>query len=357
MSTANPLVRLVTSLTTKKALVSGVAALALLMFSFTPSRAWANGTTPVVTPASAQLYFSPVAVVAHGKYVWVADNGGGAQHHGAIYRIDIATGKTVPIFSPLLDDPMSIFSDGTDLWIANGEGGTIYNGAWSGTLLKLNIATSTLSQVVSKAVRGPKEMTSNGRYLWILNGDGGSQLTRMNIATGEFTTNDSLVTAGEGTITSDKTYVWVGGARLLRISKATDKIKVIDPKRLTDIQALVSDGTHLWVRWGNRDLVEMDIATGTIKSIYNPMFESAPNITTNGRYLWMSDSYDKTVLQFDATTGKVTEINSPAYSSRRTAQSVYAVTSEGTTVWVTVSCNKLAHGVFVACGTVQKITP
>jgi hypothetical protein len=54
---------------------------------------------------------------------------------------------------------------------------------------------------------------------------------------------------------------------------------------------------------------------------------------------------------------KVTKINSPAYSSLRIPQIIFAVTSEGTTVWVTVSCNKLAHGVFVARGTVQKITP
>jgi hypothetical protein len=54
---------------------------------------------------------------------------------------------------------------------------------------------------------------------------------------------------------------------------------------------------------------------------------------------------------------KVTKINSPAYSSLRIRQTIFAVASEGATVWVTVSRNKLAHGVFVARGTVQKITP
>ena len=48
---------------------------------------------------------------------------------------------------------------------------------------------------------------------------------------------------------------------------------------------------------------------------------------------------------------KVTMINSPAYSSLRIRQIIFAVTSEGTTVRVTVSCNKLAHGVFVTGGT------
>jgi hypothetical protein len=333
-----------------------VTALSLFTYSWSTPSAWA-GTTPTVTPASSQFYFSPVAVFAYGKYLWVADNSGGAQRHGAIYRIDIATGKTRPIFSPLFNDPTSIFSDGTDLWIANQYGGPIYNGSASGTLLKLNIATNQLSKVTGQAVKGPLTMTSNGKDLWILNGDGGSQVTRMNITTGSFTNNDSLVTAGEDAITSDKNYVWVGGARLLRISKVTNKITVIDPKGLTDIGALASDGSHLFVRWGNRYLVDMNIATGAMKSFYSPMFEFAPNITTNGRYVWMSDNYDRTMLQFDSTTGKVAEINSPAFSNPRLALSVSTVTSEGTTVWVGVNCSKLTKGVLVACGTVQKITP
>jgi hypothetical protein len=60
-----------------------VAALSLLTYSFTPPSAWANGTTPVVTPASSQRYFNSVAAFANDKYLWVADNGG-AQHPGAI---------------------------------------------------------------------------------------------------------------------------------------------------------------------------------------------------------------------------------------------------------------------------------
>jgi hypothetical protein len=320
-----------------------------------PSSAWAQGSKPVVRFQSSQKYFNPVAVFAHGKYLWVADNGGGAQHHGAIYRIDIATGKTVPIFSSLFDDPLWIFSDGTDLWIANQYGGAITNGNWSGSLLKLNIATNKLSKVVNKAIDGPTHMTSDGKYLWFMNA--GSVLMRMNIATGAFTANNSPVTAGEGVITSDKNYVWVGGARLLRISKATNKIKVIDPNRLTDINELDSTGTHLWVQWGNRHLVDLNIATGAIKSFYNPMFEFNYGIATNGHDVWMTDSYNRTVLQFDATTGKVMEIDSPIYSTLSNPSSLFAITSEGKHLWVTMNCEKLVNGLVAACGTVVKITP
>jgi hypothetical protein len=181
----------------------------------------------------------------------------------------------------------------------------------------------------------------------------------MNIATGAISVNNSPVTAGEGVIASDKNYVWVGGARLLRISKATDRIKVIDPSRLTDINSLISDGTHLWVRWGNRHLVELNIATGALKSTYNPMFEFNYGLATNGHDVWMTDNYDHTLLQFDAATGKVTEINSPLYSTLGATleQQIFAITSEGKHVWVTTGCSDLANGQPKACGTVVRITP
>ena len=221
-----------------------------------------------------------------------------------------------------------------------------------------NIATNKLSKVLNNAALGASEMTSDGTYRWCLRGIGGP-MTRMNIATGSSSTNNSLATAGEGVITSDKNYVWVGGARLLRISKATNKIKVIDPSRLTDINQLVATGTHLWVQWGNRHLVDFDIATGAIKSFYNPKFEFNYGLATNGHDdVWMTDSYDRTILQFDATTGKVTEINSPLYSKLDTSSHLFAITSEGKHLWVTMDCEKLVNGMIAtACGTVLRITP
>ena len=94
-------------------LVAGVSLVASLLISL--PNAGAQGSTPTATLETSQRYFNPVAIFAHGKYLWVADYSAGAQHHGAIYRIDIATGKTMPIFSSLFDDPLWIYSDGTDL--------------------------------------------------------------------------------------------------------------------------------------------------------------------------------------------------------------------------------------------------
>jgi hypothetical protein len=212
-----------------------------------------------------------------------------------------------------------------------------------------------LTKVLDKAILQPYEMTSNGKYLWFVNGVGGSALTRMDIATGASTTNDSLLTAAEVTIASDNNYVWVGGSRLLRVSKATNKIKVIDPK-LTGIRALASNGTTLWALWGNRHLVEMNIATDKIKSFYNPMFQFTPGLAMSGHDIWMIDSYDHTVLRFDTISGTVTEINSSVFSSTRYSKSLFALTSEGKRVWVSVLCDKFVDGVDDACGTVQEIT-
>jgi DNA-binding beta-propeller fold protein YncE len=347
--------RTVTSLRLKAALAALVGGISIVASLAVASPAGAQGSKPVVTLETTQKYVKPVALVAHGDYLWVDDNSGGPQHRGAIYRIDIATGKTVAIFSPLFDDPVHIFSDGTDLWIANQSGGAVVDGNPAGSLLKLNIATSALSKVTDKAIVGPTQMTSDGKYLWFI--DSGSVLMRLNIATGSITANDSIITAGEGTITSDKHYVWVGGARLLRISKATNKIKVIDANRLTDINALVSDGTNLWVQWGNRHLVELNIASGALKSTYDPRFEFNYGLATNGRDVWMTDYYNRTVLQFDAATDNVTEINSPLYSKLGPPSNLSAITSEGKHVWVALDCEDLVNGQPDPCATVVKITP
>jgi DNA-binding beta-propeller fold protein YncE len=326
----------------------------LASISLVSLNAGALGSKPVVTLESSQKYFGPYADFAHGKYLWVLDHDGGPKHNGAVYRIDLATGKTVAVFSSLFDNPLWLFSDGTNLWITNEYGGPNVNGSGGGSLLKLNIATSQLSKIVNKAIVGPSQMTSDGKYLWLLCSN---SLLRMNIATGAITANKSVVTDAESAITSDKKYVWVGGTQLLRISKSTNTIKVIDAKRLTDIGSLISDGKDVWVRWGNRHLVELNIATGAVKSTYNPMFEFNEGLATNGHYVWMTDYYNRTVLQVDTSTGKVTEINSPLYSKWGTQSQVWAITSEGKHVWVTATCNPTAINVAKACGTVLKITP
>src|SRR5580704_10880317 len=136
--------------------------LAALFSLVAPASAWAEGS-PIVTSASSTRFVNPVAITAHGKYIWVADDSGGAQHHGSLYRIDIANGQTLPIFSSLFDSPLWIYTNGVDVWIANQFGSPAHS------LLKLNIATNQLSRVASKGVNGPSYMTSHGKYLWLLN--------------------------------------------------------------------------------------------------------------------------------------------------------------------------------------------
>ncbi len=316
-----------------------------------PASAWANGSSPHVTSASPQRFDNPVAITAHGKYVWVADDSGGAQHHGALYRIDIANGQTLPIINSLFDSPLWMYTNGVDIWIANQFGNPAHS------LLQLNIATNQLSRVASKGVNGPVDMTSQGKYLWLLNANGGSSVTRMNIATGAFTTNDAVVTAGENSITSDKSYVWVAGARLLRISEATNKVKVIEPNHFTNTSEIVSYGNDLWFRSGNRHLIEMDKTSGKIRSFYNPAFEFSLNLTTNGHFVWMADSENRSVVQFNAATGKVTEINSPDFLSRTVQLTPFSITSEGTNVWVSVLCDKVVDYKTVACAMVDEVRP
>ncbi len=101
----------------------------------------------------------------------------------------------------------------------------------------------------------------------------------------------------------------------------------------------------------------MNIASGAVKSFYNPQFEFNYGIATNGHNVWMTDYQDRTVLQFDAITGKVTPISSPLYSSPQNASHLFAITSEGKDLWVTLNCSELDNGEPSACSTVVKITP
>jgi hypothetical protein len=134
-------------------------------------------------------------------------------------------------------------------------------------------------------------------------------------------------------------------------------VKVIDRSRFMDTDAIVSHGADLWFRSGNRHLIEMNKASGAIKSFYNPAFEVSSTLATNGRFVWMAGDLSNTVLQFNVRTGKVLTINSPHLFNRSLNMVPFAIASEGARVWVTVLCNKLVKSGFVACGTVDRITP
>ncbi len=331
------------------AVIVVLAGVSLVTYTLRAPSAGAS-SKPVVVTASSQRFSNPVAISVHGKYLWIVDDSGGTAHHGELYRVAIATGQTTPIPSPLFDEPMWVYTDGTDVWTAN-----MNNDSATGALLEVNVATDHVSRLSAKGINGPLGMTSTGKYLWILND--GSTLTRLNTATGATTTNTATVTAGENSIASDQRYVWLTGARLLRISEATSQIKVIDPNEFTDTSQVLSNGTDILIRSGNRHIFEIDIATGKIlKSFYNPQFEFSLNMTTNWHDVWMSDNEQSSVLQLDLATGTVTSITSPSFSHVK-GLTPWSVSAKGSTVWVSVLCSRFVNGVVPICGTVQKINP
>jgi hypothetical protein len=344
---------MVHSLGIQRIIVASISCLALVLLSLVvPSSAWANSSAPTVTRATSQRFANPIAITAHGKYVWVVDNSGGPDQHGLIYRINSSTGQTLPIRNPLIHAPAWVYSDGTNLWIGTQSGDGLIP-----SLLKLTIATNHVTRVMSKGVNGPVAMTTNGKYLWLLNDNGGSSVTRIDMATGAFTTNNSTETAGENAITSDKTYVWVSGAHLLRISIATNKVKVLDQRHFTDTNEIVSHGANVWFLAGNRHLTEMNAVSDKYRSFYNPAFQFSPAISIDGRNIWMSDDYDRDVLLFHVDTGKVTDVNSPDFSSQTLGLMPYAITSDGSHAWVTVKCNKIVNYKSVACSYVDRLSP
>ena len=235
----------------------------------------------------------PVAITAHGKYVWIADLGGDGKN-GQVVRVTASTGAHLSITSPLLNDPSDLISDGSYVWVVNGTHFVPANASIS----RIDIATNKVTLVRKLSSTGFPSLAIAGRYLWV-SGVSYPALLRINRTTLSTTKVTSKLFLGVGAIAADRHYLWV----------ARD------------------DGGPL----GRGSLSRVSLATGAVKGVNSPFFNDPVTVTSNGAFVWMPAS-EHVVVKVDIANGKTVKVSSKSFSTSQwiesTPRDVY-VLSEG----------------------------
>jgi len=194
---------------------------------------------------------NPEGIMFDGKYVWTANNGGGAN---SVTKIDPVAKSIVNTYSVGLA-PDGVAFDGTNIWVTN----SLNNNVW-----KIDRNTGAYLAAYSTGVF-PLSIVFDGTNMWIANGTGvnvGSQV------------------AGPGSVT---------------------KIRVADGANLgmfgvgNHVRGLVYDGTSIWACNSNDNTVSR-IRTGGVALLGTyPTGKSPRSVTFDGANVWVANSGENTL--------------------------------------------------------------
>jgi hypothetical protein len=285
--------------------------------------------TPSLADASTTSYnnfglLNPTAISAHGRYVWVADEGS-AGKGAKVVRVTASTGAHLAITSPLLPDPSYLISDGTYVWVVNRR-----HSATGASITRIDIATNKVTLVEKlPGVGFPVSLAIAGNYLWASGLTNDNALLRINRTTLSRTDVTSDLFIAGPVITADKRYVWVacsgggplGRASLARVSLATGAIKSVNSPYFNDPVTVTSTGTDVWMPASNHVVVKVDIATGEVSKVSSKSFVDSLWIASTHRFVYVLNLGGSTIGPYGALT-RISEasnslkvVESPSFTS------------------------------------------
>jgi hypothetical protein len=255
----------------------------------------------------------PVAITAHGKYLWIANLTDGNKKN-YIVRVTASTGAHLSIGSPLFTRPWALISDGSYVWVVSGPNSSSTHASIS----RIDIATNKVSLVTNLHTLGfPVTLAIAGRDLWVAGVTNGT-LLRVNRSTlSTSIVSSALFGAGE-VLTADKKYLWVasdsggplGRGSLARVSLSTGAIKGINSPYFNDPVTVTSNGTSVWLPASNHVVTKVEIATSKVTKVSSKSFNTPlwSGSTAQDAYM-LSDSGE-----YPVAGGDLTQINSSTNS-------------------------------------------
>ena len=307
-----------------------------------------EATGAVVRVISSYLYrfHDLVAAAFHGSRLWVLG--------GSLTEINASTGALVGVISTAKDkvgDPIGMVADSSDLWIAH---------QYPKSVVELNAATGALVRTVSGGLVFPSStaIACDGVHVWVANGPGssdGDAVTDLNATTGRLV----RITSGAGDefsslrdVISDATDAWVlntaGDGSITEIDNGTGAVvRVISgtEHRIylgggAEYEGIVSDGHDLWVggevsRPYPSAVIEINASDGAVVRVitgeqYRLNWGGA--IATNGRDVWVTNSFRNSVTEFSASTGALVRVMT---SFKYGFDAPVGIAVSGPDVWVT----------------------
>ncbi|MHB8721409.1 MAG: Vgb family protein [Steroidobacteraceae bacterium] len=197
---------------------------------------------------------NPEGIVFDGKYVWVANNGVGAN---SVSKFDAATLNLVATYGTGLN-PEGVAYDGANIWVTN----SYNNSVW-----KLDRDTG---QQLAGYATGifPLAIAFDGKNMWIGNGTG------VNIGT---------PVPGSGSLTKIRA---ADGANLGTFTVGDH------------VRGLVYDGTSIWACNGNDNTISRLRATGVALLGTYPTGKAPRAAAYDGTKIWVANSGENTLTVF-----------------------------------------------------------
>jgi hypothetical protein len=268
----------------------------------------------------------PQAVTFADGEVWVVNPPENVQQteNGTIDEINPATGKLVRLLGtssysgdPKFDEPLAVVASGPDIWVANGGFGT------NPYLTEFVAATGVQVREVSGAsyaLDAPEAMVSTGADIWITN-QNGDTVTEVSATTGAFVRNlsgGSYGFAGPSSVAYDGTHVWVANS----LGTGGDSVTEIAPSTGAWMQTLTGGsyafnhpdaiavaGAHVYVANGGfqaspgTTVSEFSAATGAFVRVLSSAsyaFNFPSAIVVQGPDVWVANEYGLSVTEFPA---------------------------------------------------------
>jgi len=319
--------------------ISGATATKILEVTVDSNPPATTTTTTTTTPPSTTsgnkvgVPAEPDAFVKAGNDIWVASCSG-----NSVTEINENTKQIVNEINNYvygLNCPDSLAFDGTNIWVANYLGNS---------LTEINASTGGLIRVLTgSTILNPKALAINGANIWSLNGNPNlnkAVLSEFNTSSG--TPVNTLIDKLSGNgwtlvsptcIVSVGNDIWVADSGAFEFNSSTGAFLRTLKGGQTETSCITYSSGYLWVSNGdNKTLLEYNASTGSyVKEIVNVPFVISNLISTGPDLFVISENPGDSVREYSTASGTVLKVIDR--SGLVNGKGIKAIFVDGTTLW------------------------
>lgn len=252
----------------------------------------------------------PEGIATVGTTVWIANGGS-----NSVAELDARNGRLIRSLAGARDgfnESGLIAADNSHIWIPDGS-----------SITELNASNGSVIKEFNEQSRGlnyPAAIADDGTHVWITGGV--DSLIELDASTGGWVRTVTLPgdTASGSGISVAGNRVWIEGSSMV-VEVNADNGSIEFQQHLGDGNAIVDDGTHVWIAdlgLANPDgsIIELNADSGdTIGTIANrhDALQSIGAIAACGSHVWVANRSDyPSMIELNAATGQWVRVFSGA---------------------------------------------
>jgi hypothetical protein len=280
-----------------------------------PAQAVSSGQ--LISVYSGPYLDGPEGIAVAGPTVWITNG-----VNNSVAELDASDGHLIRTLSGArnsFDAAGLIAADPSHIWIPNMSASTRANG----TVTELNASDGSVAGVFNERSRGldyPVAIADDGRHVWITSGE--NSLIELDVGTGYWIRTVTLPAASAGGISVVGNQVWIHGGYMV-VEVDADNGKVERTQLLGDGNAIVDDGSHVWVTdlglaSSSGSIIELNADNGqSVRTIAgrNGALHSISAIAACRSHIWVANrSNHSSMIELDAGTGRwINAFSNPSY--------------------------------------------